>query len=136
MLLYSQSGNEGDDSNYGSAPQVYEMKQKEKEYLAQVRFGVSEIDGNFELKRFLFQQSQRKINIKNRLEYDIKNFMENLVKIKEGGTSKAADMAAALQAKKSKNKISLSNKFARAAKVVSSSPGLNSELGTKRTDIE
>jgi hypothetical protein len=30
------------------------MKQKEKEYLAQVRFGVSEIDGNFELKRFLF----------------------------------------------------------------------------------
>ena len=96
MLLNSQSGNEGDDSNYGSAPQVDEMKQKEKEYLAQVRFGVSEIDGNFELKRFLFQQSQRKINIKNRLEYDIKNFMEDLVKIKEGGTSKAADMAAAL----------------------------------------
>ncbi len=62
--------------------------------------------------------------------------MEDLVKIKEGGTSKAADMAAALQAKKSKNKISLFNKFARAAKVVSSSPGLNSELGTKRTDIE
>ena len=136
MLLNSQSGNEGDDSNYGSVPQVDEMKQKEKEYLAQVRFGVSEIDGNFELKRFLFQQSQRKININNRLEYDIKNFMEDIVKIKEGGTSKAADMAAALQAKKSKNKISLSNKFARAAKVVSSSPGLNSELGTKRTDIE
>ena len=102
MLLNSQSGNEGDDSIYGSAPQVDEMKQKEKEYLAQVRFGVSEIDGNFELKRFLFQQSQRKINIKNRLEYDIKNFMEDLVKIKEGSTSKAADMAAALQAKKSK----------------------------------
>lgn len=94
MQLNNQSGNEGDESN--SAPQVDEMKQKEKEYLAQVRFGVSEIDANFELKRFLFQQSQRKINIKNRLEYDIKNFMEDLVKIKEGGTSKAADMAAAL----------------------------------------
>jgi hypothetical protein len=63
--------------------------------------------------------------------------MEDLVKIKEGGTSKAADMAAALQAKKSKNKISLSNKFARAVKVVSNSPGgINSEIGTKRTDIE
>ena len=136
MQLNNQSGNEGDESNYDAAPQVDEMKQKEKEYLAQVRFGVSEIDANFELKRFLFQQSQRKINIKNRLEYDIKNFMEDLVKIKEGGTSKAADMAAALQAKKSKNKISLSNKFARAEKVVSNSPGLHSELGTKRTDIE
>ena len=96
MQLNNQSGNEGDESNYDAAPQVDEMKQKEKEYLAQVRFGVSEIDANFELKRFLFQQSQRKINIKNRLEYDIKNFMEDLVKIKEGGTSKAADMAAAL----------------------------------------
>ncbi len=62
--------------------------------------------------------------------------MEDLVKIKEGGTSKAADMAAALQAKKSKKKISLTNKFARAIKVVSNSPGINSEQGTKRTDIE
>lgn len=62
--------------------------------------------------------------------------MEDLVKIKEGGNSKAADMAAALQAKKSKNKISLSNKFARAVKVVHNSPRLNSDLGTKRTDIE
>ncbi len=33
------------------------MKKKEQEYLAQVKFGVSEIDANFELKRFLFQQS-------------------------------------------------------------------------------
>ena len=62
--------------------------------------------------------------------------MEDLVKIKEGGSSKAADMAAALQAKKSKNKISLSNKFARAVKVASNSPGPLSQLGTKRTDIE
>jgi hypothetical protein len=30
------------------------------------------------------------------LNYDIKNFMEDFVKMKEGGTSKAADMAAAL----------------------------------------
>lgn len=62
--------------------------------------------------------------------------MEDLVKIKEGGTSKAADMAAALQAKKSKNKISVTNKFARAVKVATNSPGLHSEQGTKRTDIE
>lgn len=62
--------------------------------------------------------------------------MEDLVKIKEGGTSKAADMAAALQAKKSKNKISLSNKFARAVKVASNSPGLHSDLGSKKADIE
>jgi|LauGreDrversion4_2_1035121.scaffolds.fasta_scaffold231103_1 hypothetical protein len=104
------------------------MKKKEKEYLAQVRYGVSEIDANFELKRFLFQQSQRKINIKNRLEYDIKNFMDDLVKIKEGGTSKAAEMAAALQNKKSKNRILVSNKFTRAIKIGSRTTGLNSDL--------
>ena len=138
MLLNSHNQGEGGEISSEVTPhqQVDEMKQKEKEYLATVRFGVSEIDANFELKRFLFQQSQRKINIKNRLEYDIKNFMEDLVKIKQGGTSKAADMAAALQAKKSKKKISLTNKFARAIKVVSNSLGINSEQGTKRTDIE
>ena len=32
MQINNQSGNEGDESN--SAPQVDEMKQKEKEYLA------------------------------------------------------------------------------------------------------
>lgn len=55
MQLNSHNEGEGDENSEATIhPQVDEMKQKEKEYLATVRFGVSEIDANFELKRFLF----------------------------------------------------------------------------------
>ena len=81
---------------------------KQKMFGGNIRFGVSEIDANYELKKFLVQHSERRLNIKNKLSYDIKLFMEDLIKIKAGRTSKAAEMA---EAAASRGKAKFKNKF-------------------------
>ena len=58
-----------------------------------MRYGISEIDNNFELKKFLVQQDERRLSIKNKLQYDINQFMGDLVKMKEGKGSKTDEMA-------------------------------------------
>lgn len=58
-------------------------EEKKKEYTGSVRYGISEIDSNVELKKYLVEQSERRLNIKNKLQYDINNFMQELVKMKE-----------------------------------------------------
>ena len=64
-----------------------------------MRYGISEIDNNFELKKFLVQQDERRLSIKNKLQYDINQFMGDLVKMKEGKSSKVDEIAARVSTK-------------------------------------
>jgi hypothetical protein len=52
-----------------------------------IKYGISEIDTNFELKKFIVQHNERRLNVKNRLQYDVGNFMKDLVKVKESAKS-------------------------------------------------
>lgn len=58
-----------------------------KAYAGHMRYGISEIDTNFELKQFIMQHSERRLNVKNKLHNDIKHFMEDLSKLQQTGTS-------------------------------------------------
>jgi hypothetical protein len=80
-----------------------------------VRYGISEIDNNFELKKFLVQQDERRLSIKNKLQYDINQFMGDLVKIKEGKSSKFDEIAARVTTKgKKRQQRNIADKFTRA----------------------
>jgi hypothetical protein len=80
-----------------------------------VRYGISEIDNNFELKKFLVQQDERRLSIKNKLQYDINQFMGDLVKMKEDKSSKVDEMAARVSTKsKKRQQRNIANKFTRA----------------------
>jgi len=68
---------------------------------------VSEIDTNYELKKFIVQQSEKRLNVKNKLLYDVKNFMEDLVKTKDTSTSKVH------LAERPRRRVTLGNKFLR-----------------------
>jgi hypothetical protein len=80
-----------------------------------VRYGISEIDNNFELKKFLVQQDERRLSIKNKLQYDINQFMGDLVKMKEGKGSKTDEMASQVATRGKKRQLrNIANKFTRA----------------------
>ena len=61
---------------------------KKRPFLGHFKYGISEIDTNFELKKFLLEQSERKLNMKNNLESNVKNFMEELGKVNSAKMSK------------------------------------------------
>jgi len=63
------------------------MKLK-KELAGSVKYGISEIDTNLELKKFIIDQNEKKVKVKNRLLFDVKNFMSDLIKIKESSKTK------------------------------------------------
>ena len=80
-----------------------------------MRYGISEIDNNFELKKFLVQQDERRLSIKNKLQYDINQFMGDLVKMKEGKSSKVDEIAARVCTNgKTRQQRNISDKFTRA----------------------
>jgi hypothetical protein len=80
-----------------------------------VRYGISEIDNNFELKKFLVQQDERRLSIKNKLQYDINQFMGDLVKMKEGKSSKVDEIATRVSTKgKKRQQRNIADKFTRA----------------------
>lgn len=49
-----------------------------------IKYGISEIDTNHDLKMFIVQQNERRLNVKNKLHHDIRHFIEDLAKINEG----------------------------------------------------
>ncbi|CDW75658.1 UNKNOWN [Stylonychia lemnae] len=52
-------------------------------YVNHIRYGITSIDTNIELKKFIVKQTEKKQNCKNRLQNDIRIFMDDLIKIKE-----------------------------------------------------
>ena len=64
--------------------------------MSHIRYGVSSIDTNPALKKFIVKQTEKKQNCRNRLQNDIKIFMDDLIKVKE---SKQASSQVTLQKK-------------------------------------
>eukprot|EP00347_Sterkiella_histriomuscorum_P018603 403344884 len=58
-------------------------KKHADQYVNHIRYGISSIDTNIELKKFIVKQTEKKQNCKNRLQNDIKIFMDDLIKVKE-----------------------------------------------------
>ena len=59
------------------------VKKNDDQYVNHIRYGISCIDTNLELKRFIVKQTEKKQNCKNRLQNDIRIFMDDLIKVKE-----------------------------------------------------
>lgn len=53
-------------------------------HTSMIKYGISEIDTNHDLKMFIVQQNERRLNVKNKLHHDIRHFIEDLAKINEG----------------------------------------------------
>jgi hypothetical protein len=60
----------------------------QKELAGSVKYGISEIDSNLELKKFIIDQNEKKVKVRNRLLFDVKNFMTDLIKIKQSSKTK------------------------------------------------
>lgn len=93
-----QQGDESDEERE-------KLRKLQKELAGSVKYGISEIDTNLELKKFIIDQNEKKVKVKNRLLFDVKNFMSDLIKIKESSKSK-------LETKRKRNLI---NRFSRDA---------------------
>ena len=81
------------------------LRKLQKELAGSVKYGVSEIDTNLELKKFIIDQNEKKVKVRNRLLFDVKNFMSDLIKIKESSKSN-------LETKRKRNLV---NRFTRDA---------------------
>lgn len=97
------------DSDSESKRRIQKQKRLKESLVGSIRYGISEIDTNLELKKFIIDQNEKKLKVKNRLLFDVKNFMQDLVKIKEGSGSTSSIP----ETKRPKSRPTLMNKFTR-----------------------